>query len=146
LVITRLGSVKGESRFNSWNVLETGNGRFREAFVHKQPSGRVELKKKGNIVQARTQGVKEFKLLLSPETFDFQNPIQVFTNGVRVFPGKVVKDPGVLLRWAARDFDRTMLFGTELTVKVRGTGNAGPLHRTFCREPASPVPYRGSHR
>ncbi len=126
LVITRLGVVKGESKLKSWNVLELGKGQFRKAFVHKLPSGRVELKKKGNIVYARTQGVKEFKLLLSPETFDFQNSVQVFTNGVRVFSGKVVKDPEVLLRWAARDSDRTMLFGAELIITVQAPLSGQP--------------------
>jgi predicted esterase len=122
LVITRLGTVQGESGLNPWNVIRPsdGSGKSRQAFSRKHPSGRVELHKKGNRVDAFTQGVKEFKLLISPRAFDFQRPIEVFTNGVRVFSGKMIPDPAVLLKWAARDNDRTMLFGAEITIAVRG--------------------------
>lgn len=125
LVVTRLGAVAGESELNPWNIIHPkGNERSRRAaFVRKYPSGRVVLQKKGNRVDAYTQGVKEFKLLISPEVFDFERPIRVFTNGVEVFSGKLTKDTSVLLNWAALDNDRTMLFGAELTIPVKGRTN-----------------------
>ena len=43
----------------------------------------------------------------------------VVADGREVFNGLVKKDVGTLLRWAARDNDRTMLFGAELTISVR---------------------------
>ena len=123
LVVTRLGSVAGESELNPWNIIHPkGNeGSRRTAFVRKNPSGRVILQKKGNRVDAYTQGVKEFKLLISPEVFNFERPIRVFTNGAEVFSGQVSEDTSVLLKWAALDNDRTMLFGAELTIIVQSS-------------------------
>ncbi len=121
LVITRLGVVVGESTLNPWNIIYPGGsgGRRRTAFVRRRPSGRVVLQREGNRVDAYTQGVKEFKLLLSPEVFDFERSIRVFVNGAEVFSGRVVRDVSVLLKWAALDNDRAMLFGAELTIAVQ---------------------------
>jgi hypothetical protein len=35
-----------------------------------------------------------------------------------VFNGAVKKDPSALMRWAARDNDRTALYGAELKISV----------------------------
>jgi hypothetical protein len=43
----------------------------------------------------------------------------VVADGRTVFEGLVKKDVATLMRWAARDNDRTMLFGAELPVSVR---------------------------
>ena len=59
-----------------------------------------------------------FTLLLSPSEFDFEQPIQVIVNDREVFKGAVKKDLRALLRLAARDEDRTMLFGAELRIDV----------------------------
>ena len=83
-----------------------------------EPSGRVDLERYGNAVKAFTRGVRRFTLLLSPDVFDFKKPITVTVNGNTAFSGVVKKDPAVLLKWAARDDDRTMLFGAEVAVKV----------------------------
>ena len=91
----------------------------RTAFPRPDPAGRVQLLRAGNAVSAATRGVRRFTLLLSPEQFDFQQPIRVTTNGALSFEGMVEPDPAALLRWAARDRDRTMLFGAELDVEVR---------------------------
>jgi hypothetical protein len=45
--------------------------------------------------------------------------MRVETNGTVAFEGTVAKSVETLARWAARDNDRTMLFGAELHVKVR---------------------------
>jgi hypothetical protein len=62
--------------------------------------------------------VREFVLLLSPDAVDFGRPVSVHVNGREVFNGRVRKDVEVLTRWAARDRDRTMLYGAELKVPV----------------------------
>lgn len=125
LVVTRLGAAEGESVLNPWNIIHPGGteGRRRMAFARKQPSGRVIVQKKGNRVDAFTQGVKEFKLLIAPGFFDFERPIRVFTNGVEAFSGKLSEDTSVLLKWAALDNDRTMLFGAELTIALKTRTN-----------------------
>ncbi len=81
-----------------------------------QASGRVDLLRNGNRVQATTRGVGAFTLLLSPDQFDLTRAITVTVNGRVVFDGMVQKDLRTLLKWAARDNDRTLLFAAELTV------------------------------
>jgi hypothetical protein len=92
--------------------------RREEAFEHRKLSGRVDLERSGNVVQVRTRGVGAFSLLLAPSEFRFDQPIQVIVNGQTVFDGIVRKDVAALLRWAARDLDRTMMFGAEMKVDV----------------------------
>jgi hypothetical protein len=85
---------------------------------HNGRSGRVDLVRAGNTVTARTRGIKEFTLLLSPDQFDFDKPVKVFANGRTVFDAKIKKDLRTLLTWAALDNDRTMLFGAEVKVTL----------------------------
>jgi hypothetical protein len=87
-------------------------------FPRSKPSGRVDLVRRGNIVEASTQGVRAFTLLLSPSTFDFRRPITVLANGRTVFEGMVEPDVETMLKWAARDNDRTMVFGAELNIDM----------------------------
>ena len=70
-------------------------------------------------------------LLLSPDVVDFSKPVTVRVNGRQVFKGEVKKDPAVLLAWAAKDNDRTMLYGAEL--KIAGTvgRDSGPAEVAF---------------
>ncbi|TDI24397.1 MAG: hypothetical protein E2P06_07275 [Acidobacteria bacterium] len=90
----------------------------RQAFPHPEPSGRVQLVRTGNDIVVATRGVRRYTLLLSPEQFDFTQPFRVTTNEVRSFEGMVEPSPETLLHWAARDRDRTMLFGAELDIEV----------------------------
>jgi hypothetical protein len=87
-------------------------------FDNSRPSGRVDLVRSGNTVTAATRGVAEFTLLLSPDAFDFAQPVKVEANGRVVFNGRVEPSLATLVKWAARDNDRTMLFGAELHVKL----------------------------
>ena len=87
-------------------------------FVRLRPSGRVDVVRIGNVFEARTRGVREFTLLLSPDVVDFSKSVQVRVNGRPVFDGRVKEDLATLVRWAARDSDRTMLYGAELTLTV----------------------------
>ena len=90
----------------------------RKLFARSGRSGRVDLTRTGNLVQAATRGVAAFTLLLSPDQFDFSKPLKVVANGRAVFEGRVQKDVKTLRKWAAVDNDRTMLFGAELHIKL----------------------------
>ena len=87
-------------------------------FAHARPSGRVDLKREGNLVTATTRRVGAFTLLISPDQFDLSKPITVVVDGKAAFEGLVKPDLKTLLKWAARDNDRTMLFAAELPITV----------------------------
>ncbi len=87
-------------------------------FPRRGPSGRVDLERRGNLVEASTEGVRAFTLLLSPSVFDFRKPIRVVANGRTVFDGTVEPSVATMLKWAARDNDRTMIFGAELSIEL----------------------------
>jgi hypothetical protein len=105
LVITQLGGAPGEAK--------ESNQLFNEA----KNAGRVDLVRSGNTVQASTKGVAAFTLLLSPEKFDFNQPVKVIANGREIFNARVPRSVKTLMTWAARDNDRTMLYGAELTLR-----------------------------
>lgn len=107
LVITRIGKGASDSPLEDQGY-----------FPHEQPSGRVDVERKGNAFEARTRGVREFTLLLSPDVVDFEKPVTVSVNGKVLFRGAVKKDVATLTKWAARDNDRTMLYGAELEIAV----------------------------
>jgi acetyl esterase/lipase len=93
-------------------------GASEQMFLRERPSGRVDLVRSGNRIEARTRGVATFRLLLSPDQFDLAKPITVVVNGRTVVDRIVPADVRTLLKWAARDNDRTMLFGAELAIEV----------------------------
>ena len=107
LVIESLGHAASDTEF-------ADAGYFR----HRVPSGRVDIERAGNAFTATTRGVKQFRLLLSPEVVDFNQPVTVAVNGRPAFGGMVTRDVRTLLTWAARDNDRTMLYGAEVLVNV----------------------------
>ena len=87
-------------------------------FPRQRESGRVDLIRTGNRVDARSRGVAAITLLLSPDQFDLNRAVSVVVNGQTVFDRIVQRDIRTLLEWAARDNDRTMLFAAELPVAV----------------------------
>ena len=87
-------------------------------FPRRKPSGRVDAVRRGNVVDAKTEGVRAFTLLLSPSVFDFGRPITVVANGRTAFHGMVEPSIATMLKWAARDNDRTMVFGAEVNIEV----------------------------
>ena len=107
LIIDRLGPGSADASFDS-----------QELFDHGQPSGRVDVQREGNTFTAASRGVREFTLLLSPDAIDFAAPVTVLVNGKQAFQRAVTKDLSVLLKWAARDADRTRLYGAELRIQV----------------------------
>jgi hypothetical protein len=90
----------------------------RQLFARTGMPGRVDIVRARNLVTATTRGVAAFTLLLSPEQFDFSKPVKAVANGRTVFDGKVEKSVRTLLKYAAMDNDRTMLFGAELHIKL----------------------------
>jgi poly(3-hydroxybutyrate) depolymerase len=82
------------------------------------PTGRVDLVKTGNTVAVTSRGVGTVTLLLSPDAFDFARPVVVTAGGRTLFEGPVTRNLATLMKWAARDNDRTMLFAAELQVKL----------------------------
>jgi hypothetical protein len=89
-----------------------------ELFDRAEPSGRVDVVRTGNTVTAKTRGVTAFTLLLSPDQFDFSKRVKVVANGRTLFNRRVEKSVRTLIKWAAVDNDRTMLFGAELHLQI----------------------------
>jgi poly(3-hydroxybutyrate) depolymerase len=118
LVIDRLGQRASDRALPEVNRFETGDGRERQLFSRPRQSGRVDVTRKGNTFAAETRGVSAFTLLLSPDVLDFSSPVRVIVNGRTVHDGKVEKSSRTLETWAARDHDRTMLYGSELRITV----------------------------
>jgi predicted esterase len=92
--------------------------RKEEAFRHSKPSGRITVTHRGNRFEARTRGVGAFTILLSPAMIDFEKPVTVVVNGKTAFEGLASRSLATLLRYAALDHDRSMLFGAELAITV----------------------------
>jgi predicted esterase len=107
LIIDRLGPGANDATFPDTDIFE-----------RRKASGRVDIEHTGNAFAARSRGVRGFSLLLSPDAVDFSQPVTITVNGAQVFQGIVNKDPAVLLKWAARDADRTRLYGAELKLQV----------------------------
>jgi poly(3-hydroxybutyrate) depolymerase len=120
LVIDQFGARPGESvSMSDLNMFQTPrSNRPIQLFQRQKHPGRVDLERQGNTVQATTRGVAAFTLLLSPEKFDFNQPIKVVANGHTVFEGRVERNLKTLLRWAAHDNDRTMLYAAEIKIKL----------------------------
>ena len=78
----------------------------------------MDVTRRGNTFEAKSRGVSNFTLLLSPDVVEFSKPVTVAVNGKNAFEGMVKKDAATLLKWAARDNDRTILYGAELPIVV----------------------------
>ena len=90
----------------------------RRLFNRSAPTGRVDLVREGNLVEATTRGVAAFTLLLSPDVFDFTKPIKIVVDGRTVVDAVINGRVETLMKWAAQDNDRTMLFAAEASVRV----------------------------
>lgn len=124
LVIDQFGSAPGEAaNLPDLNLVELSETDLLEQTGRRlfatRPGGRVDLARSGNSIEATTRGVEAFTLLLSPDQFDFSQPIRVVANGREVFQGRVERSPATLLKWAALDNDRTMLFAAELKINLK---------------------------
>jgi hypothetical protein len=119
LVIDKLGAQATDPRnladVNDYSPID---GTAIPLFARRDPSGRVDLVRSGNTVEAITRGVAAFTLLVSPDAFDLTQPIKVTANGRVVFDAMVQPGAATLLKWAARDNDRTMLYAAEIPIRL----------------------------
>lgn len=83
-----------------------------------EQGGRVDVVRQGNNIQAISDGVGAFRLLLSPEVVDFSQVVTVTVNNVVKFQGMVEPSLETLLNWAAKDNDRKMLYAAELIIEL----------------------------
>lgn len=90
----------------------------RRLFVSERQAGRADVTREGNTIRARTHAVGALIFLLSPEVFDLSQPVTVEVNDRVVFEDRVSPSLSTLMKWAARDNDRTMLFPAELRIEV----------------------------
>jgi hypothetical protein len=120
LVIDRVVSAGDAPRLvPDLNVLGRNGTSEQRMYVRRRPSGRVDLLRDGNTVRMQTRGVAELTLLISPDAFDLSQPIVVEVNDRRVVERRVERSVETLMKWAARDNDRTALFAAELKVLVQ---------------------------
>jgi hypothetical protein len=119
LVIDAYGVAAGEAKQSADINVFTDSLGTDPLFSRPNVPGRVDLVRSGNTVQAATKGVTAFTLLLSPDKFDFNQPVVVSANGHEVFHAKVRPSIDTLMKWAARDNDRTMLYAAEIKIKLK---------------------------
>jgi len=117
-VLTLTLQRAGAAREVEGNYLPQTRPRITPVFSLPPQHGRVDAVREGNTITLTTRGVKQATLLLSPDAIDFSKPVSVLANGKSVFQGRVRKDLRTLLTWAARDNDRTMLYGATLQVTI----------------------------
>ena len=119
LVIDKLGAPKGDPRhLPDVNEFSPDEAAASLLFDRRDASGRVDLVRTGNAVEATTRGVAAFTLLISPDAFDLHQAIKVTSNGKVVFEGTVQPSTATLMKWAARDNDRTMLYAAEIPINL----------------------------
>ena len=80
-------------------------------------SGLIELQKTENTVIIQTYGVSSYSLLLSPDHFDFDQPITLIENGKTIHQALLQPDKKTLLKYAVRDFDPKRLYAAEVLIK-----------------------------
>lgn len=118
LVIDRLGARSSDVALADVNIFFQRSRRGEALYARSRPSGRVDAVRKGNGFEVRTRGVQRFTLLLSPAVVDLSKAIRVTVNGRVVHDAVVTPSTATLLTWAARDDDRTMLYGAAMNVEV----------------------------
>jgi hypothetical protein len=119
LIIDKLGVRKSDATLEDVDSTIFAGQKYQIFPRRRQvPSGRVDIERHGNTFDTKTRGVSELTLLLSPDAIDFAKPVQVTVNGSQAFAGTVKRDVPTLLKWAARDNDRTALYGGELHIIV----------------------------
>ena len=81
-------------------------------------SGVIEISINNNTISVSCKNIKEYILLISPEQFSFSKEVIVYTNNSISYKGVVTENPEILLKWFYKDLDRTMIFGSEITVET----------------------------
>jgi hypothetical protein len=92
--------------------------RVTSMFANTRPSGRVDAVRRGNTITLQTRRVGSLTLLISPDAFDLSQPLTVIADGRQVFNGRVTPSVDTMMKWAALDNDRTMLYAAEISIKL----------------------------
>ena len=121
--VSENGFALGWDEIKLPNPLFAGDTLYSESEVLEKRESKS--KPQWGIIKVRTRGVRKYTLLLSPDEFDFSKPVKVITNGATSFEGTVAPSAETLLKWAAQDNDRTMLFGYQLSVELPAAAAAG---------------------
>jgi hypothetical protein len=118
LVIDELEAVDAKHRVDTSNLLPRWGTpiQMHGKTQDRVPWGRVVLARDGNTVRATTRRVAHFTLLISPDEFDLAEPIVVEVDGAVVHEARIEPSVATLLRWAAVDDDRTVLFAAEIAL------------------------------
>ena len=115
LLIEKLDPAK-ESVIPLFEVgVDPGNG---SPVMEMVEAGRVDVIREGNHIQAISDGVAAFRLLLSPDVIDFTQPLTITVNNVVKFQGMLAPSVETLLYWAAKDNDRKMLYAAEILIEL----------------------------
>ena len=115
--IDKIGKARNDVLLDEPNMIIM-DGVSKRAFHRDTISAIIKVTRSGNEIHVQTKNVKEFTLLLSPDQFDFSQPIRIITDEIESFNGMVEKNAETLLTWFAVDNDRTMLYGAELKLVV----------------------------
>lgn len=99
------------------NMVKINNQTF-QLFSRDKVFGQIDVQKNDNTVRVKTQNVKEYTLLISPDHFDLNKPIVVYTNDMLSFNKIIPPSLKTLLKYYSEDNDRSMLFSSELSIKV----------------------------
>jgi len=124
LIIDKFGAAPGEAKtMDDANdilvqVPDSDTAAEDTMFGVAQPVGRIDAERKDNTITATTTGVTAFTVLLSPDVIDFNQPVKIIANGHEVFNARVERSLPTLLKWAAHDNDRTMLYAAELHIDL----------------------------
>lgn len=87
-----------------------------------KPTGLIRVHAEGNRVEVQVRGVARYSLFLNSQQFDFTKPLQVTTNGTQSFKAVPATDVGFMLRQAAADDDRTMVYRGIVQIIVAPKG------------------------
>lgn len=120
LLVDEVGSAPSGSPLPDLNELLVGTEQAMEKvplFRHRRRPGRIDLARTGNVIEVQTRGVTQFTLLLSPDRIAFDRPVTIRVDGRVVFENAVERRVETLMKWAARDNDRRMLFAAEIRVR-----------------------------
>lgn len=113
--IVKLGTAKNESDIPDLNSIPiTGQ----KAFPRDSISGRVIGTMNDNVLHLKTKGIKKMTVMISPDQYNFDQPIVIFVNGQNMYDGFITKNPETLLNWYSKDRDRTMLYANEAHIAV----------------------------
>ncbi len=87
-------------------------------FRRTKPSGIVDATVKGNTVTVKVKNVAKYTLFIRRGMFNLDAPIVVRTNGGETFNAKVQPDVEFMLKQAAQDNDRAMVYISKIEIKV----------------------------